>query len=431
MAISRNASLGRDRIVQDAGDSNLRFLPSRFAISGNPLDPAGGECLEFACPECHLGLSRATLTAEPLFTSLVGAPQAGKTFLLTAAVSELRRTLQALGCAFNDASPRENVILQEYAQRLQPQDPDALIAPLRPTDPAHPPNGVMVKIRGKDQRFLKPFQFHFRPNPDVSSVARSASAAGGRPGEGRPSPAAAAGSLLVLYDNPGEDFLAGAQDGIESARHVMHSRMIFFALNPLAERRMRERCHQNHPLVRTPPKAELRSECRQELVFSEIVSRVMSLKGLLPTESLGARVVVAITKSDLWPDMYKLLIDNRFWRDKQSDVFRGGVDWGAVDEVCIRAKELVRQVWPEFVSAADAADERRAARFFPVSILDPAQSGECVGPSGEFVIRARAVCPRWVEVPFLWALHRTVKLEAPASAPGTRMGGGSPGSASP
>lgn len=399
-AISKS---GVDRVVSDPGEGGLRFLPSRFALNGNPYDPSGRECTEFACPDCHLRLERAHLVTEPVFTSVVGAPRAGKTFLLTAAVWQLRSTLQALGCAFEHASPRENGVLQEYGKRLiQPANSDAIIEELGPTDALRPPNGMTVRIKGSDRRLLQPFQYHFLPSPMLTK-------------------AGIAKRLLVLYDNPGQDYLSETRDGLESSQHIKHSKVILFVLNPLAERRLRDQCDPNHPLVRNPPEEELRLDGRQELVLSEVIKRATALRGLNPGGKIGARIVVAITKSDLWPKMYNIIRDRQYIvGDPKSPSLARGV----IEDVSREARDVMKSVWPEFVKTVETADEENRPKFFPVSILNPDMAQSSVDASGRFAIRGSSVKLNWAEAPMLWWLTRDAGLRGPSR--GAPAGGDRP-----
>ncbi|HLO42409.1 MAG TPA: hypothetical protein VK176_15410 [Phycisphaerales bacterium] len=404
LAISRNSTLGRDRVVLDDQDRNIRFLPSRFAENGNPLDPAGSECHEYACPECHLGLSRNNLVAEPNYFSLVGAPQSGKSFFLTASTWRLQTILLHLRCSLLDASPRENTLLREYARRLfESDDRTAPIEPLSPTDWRNPPNSVQVRIRNRTLRLLKPFQFLFRANKDwMAEAIERATAANGTP-PGRLLNAAEYGSQVLLYDNPGEDHLAQSSEGLDSASHMRFSKVLLFTLNPLGDRSLRARCDQSHPLVKNPPAIEVEPRCAQNLVFSEAVRRIARLKGAGPAGSIGARVVVAVTKADLWPELYEQISTPLEYQGRG----RPSLPQEEIDRVSTQTKLLVRQAWPEFVDAADRADEAQAARFFPVSVLKPSA---CRGDNPR-VIRGEDVHPAWCEVPLLWSILRTTGCE--------------------
>src|SRR5258708_3176566 len=66
------------------------FLPTRFNIEGNALDAKGFACQALACPHCHLAIPRALLETEPLFVSILGGPDCGKSYFLAALTWELR-----------------------------------------------------------------------------------------------------------------------------------------------------------------------------------------------------------------------------------------------------------------------------------------------------------------------------------------------------
>lgn len=391
MAVCVSKSLGTDPVAgADPVAPNLRVLPSRFSPQGNPLDPMGAECEQYACPRCRLGLSRANLMAPPFFVSLVGAPRAGKTFLLTSAIYTLQQTLQGLGFALRDASPLENRVIHDYGQRLmRPLDPARQVDPaeiLGVTDQKSPPNSVRVRIAGRGHRLLKPFQFVFNELPSNP----------GAPGE--PARRRRADQVLALYDNPGQDYLAGNHEGRDSSRHLRHSRVILFVLNPLGEARLRERCDPRHPMVRSPAPEELSADSRQQLVFSEMVARAAHMQGRSATQGLEARVVIVVSKSDLYPDMYGLIGENDYVR---ADGAGRSLDTRRINGVASDASRILRDAWPELMAIADAADSKGKPLVFPVSVFRPgAGSGD---GAGDLRVTGADVRPSWVEVPFLWS----------------------------
>lgn len=398
MAVAMQSSLGVDLVAAADDNPNVRFLPSRFSIRGIPLDPSGAECLHLACPQCHLMLSRANLVAQPLFVSIVGAPRAGKTFLLTAAVRRLRTTLRLLGCKFGDASTFENRVLEEYAQRLfEPADPREVIESLGSTHPMTPANSVVVRIRGEEQRLLKPFQFHFVPGERVL------------PPPQRSDPRALVGRVIALYDNPGQDHLAGNREGLGSIRHIAHAKVVVFVLNPLSEKRLRERCDQEHPLVRDPTAEEMRAESKPAMVLSELITRIATFKGRSPNAPLDARVVIVISKSDLFPEMYELIRPSPSGVDLATPVGDSQLGWvNRMNDVSNEASRRLEALWPEFMELARNADAKRSPKVFPVSIVDPDAAKQARNVGG-FALTGEMIRPVWVEVPFFWSITRSIE----------------------
>src|SRR5215203_4780290 len=74
--VSEHVELLGDAML--GADHQRRFLPSRFTVEGNALDPAGVACTSLACPRCHLSIPRVILEVDPLFVSVLGAPSSGK-----------------------------------------------------------------------------------------------------------------------------------------------------------------------------------------------------------------------------------------------------------------------------------------------------------------------------------------------------------------
>ena len=67
--ISEHVDLLGDRLL--GPEQQQRFLPSRFSLDGDAIDPRGMVCRSLACPRCHLPVPRAMLELEPLFVSIL------------------------------------------------------------------------------------------------------------------------------------------------------------------------------------------------------------------------------------------------------------------------------------------------------------------------------------------------------------------------
>ena len=402
-----NQSLGIDPVAAADHNANIRYLPSRFSLKGIPLDPSGTESLYLACPNCHLLLSRANLIAKPLFVSVVGAPRAGKTFLLTAATKLLVPTWKHLGFSFSDASTIENRVLREHAQRLfEPPDARAPIDSLLSTDPVSPANSILVRLRGEQKRLLKPFQFHLKQVKHLPQY----------PG------LVVQDRVVAFYDNPGQDHLPGAREGMDSIRHIAEAKVVIFVLNPLGEKRLRDRCDQTHPLVRNPPADEVRSQAGQDLVLAEFIDRVKTLKGLRPNAALDARVVVVVSKADVFPDMYDLI---RAAPSADADRRLPASEWiddKRMNDVSDEAMIRLKRHWPEFVSRVTRADKENQPLVFPVSMVSPEAAKRAAEATGKFVLTGEMIKPRWMDVPMRWSIWHSldefhgIKPSNPSSA---------------
>ena len=92
--ISEHQELLGDPLLGES--AQRRFLPARFTLTGEALDPRGQVCREIACPHCHLPLPRAMLEHPPLLVSIIGTPTCGKSYFLGALTWSLRRTPSAI-----------------------------------------------------------------------------------------------------------------------------------------------------------------------------------------------------------------------------------------------------------------------------------------------------------------------------------------------
>jgi hypothetical protein len=119
----------------------MRFLPTRFTVSGDAIDARGLPCYRVACPECHLPLPRAILEVDPVFISILGTPSCGKSYYLASLTWQLRRRLQAsFHLSFNDADVLANQGLLNYEENIFLRDnPDEpiLLADLIPKTQLH------------------------------------------------------------------------------------------------------------------------------------------------------------------------------------------------------------------------------------------------------------------------------------------------------
>lgn len=396
LAIARHPSLGNDPVTGGA----LRFLPSRFTANGNPLDPTGDECLELACPRCHLSITRVNLSAQPLFASIVGGPASGKSYLLAAATWMLRQTLPKLGWAITDASPLENAIIQANEQRLFLAADQETPAKIEKTDEGQAHLFSTIFVHGRSERLLKPFQFLLKP------ISRSSNALQ---------------RVLVLYDNPGEHFLPGSSQGIDASRHLGQSKVLLFVLDPLADPRLRSLCRADESQVQHGTRVDgyHTSDIRQELILNEVAARIAKLKGLRPGEPIGAGLIVLVTKADLCPPLVKLLDGESFiTKPPQS-----GLAIERMKVVSRATRDFLKQHCPELVATAQSMSAQPL--FLPVSALgaSPVRTQASDG-SFFFGIAPRNVKPKWAEAPFLAALHSLdpeifPNTGMPASASGT------------
>ena len=211
-------------------DASLRFLPTRFTVAGDALDPKGTPCSRLACPRCHLLFPEALLELKPIFFSLLGAVASGKSFFLAALSYQMRRTLPPLfRLAFTDTEPELNRHLSEYEESLiaatSSREPVLLSSLIRKTE-EHGDLYHTVSYGGRTATYPRPVLFTIRPQS----------------GHPRENEATRYGRVICLYDNAGESFLPG-KDSAENpvTRHMAFARVLFFVFDPTQEPGFREK----------------------------------------------------------------------------------------------------------------------------------------------------------------------------------------------
>jgi hypothetical protein len=379
----------------------LRFLPTRFNVEGNALDPQGQVCQELACPQCHLRVPRPLFEMAPLFASIAGTPSCGKTYFLASMTWRLRHTLpKQFAMTFSDADPVSNLLLNEYEnQQFFNPNPDEIIK-LAKTDE----HGVLYDtVLYGDQlvEYPRPFLFATRPTAAHPNYSHSAKVS----------------RLVCLYDNAGESFEPG-NDSVSSpvTRHLAQAHVLMFCFDPTQDPRLRRECQSrtNDPQVVTALETR-----RQEAVFHELVDRVRRHAGLHQYQKHSRPLVIIVTKFDVWSS----LLDSGDLPSPWAPAGNGGLsvlDLPAIDSVSNRVRGMLWEFSPEMVSAAEAFSDR--VHYIPVSAtgcspeLDPS-TGKLLG------IRPRDISPVWVEVPLLVALARWGGGMIPYKTPKERIVG--------
>ncbi len=363
-------------------DQQLRFLPTRFTIEGNALDPRGLPCQELACPQCHLSVPRAVLEMAPLFTSIAGSPSCGKSYFLASMTWRLRQVLaEKFAMTFSDADLVSNRILNQYEedQFLNPNQ-DALVRLAKTEEQGD----LYDTVRYGDQvvTYPRPFLFLLRPakaHPrfhDARKLSR----------------------LVCLYDNAGESFQPG-KDTLANpvTRHLAYSNVLFFCFDPTQDPRFRRACQGKTEDVQVTRSTVT---ARQEILLNEIADRVRKYTGLQHTQRHTRPLVVIVTKYDAW---WPLLGVERL-PDPFVAPSNGSGPWGLnlplVQETSDQVRKLLQKFAPELTSAAEGF--ARNVLYVPVSATG---RGPEVDPAtGQVGVRPRDIKPMWCETPMLAAL---------------------------
>lgn len=337
----------------------LRFLPSRFDLTGAAIDPEGARCTRLACPRCRQEFPRAMLEVPAGIVSVVGSPGAGKSHLLASAAWCLRRQGATLGIEVVDAEPRLNARLHAAENMLFAASSASRATRLAKTETSGGDGYRAVRVEGREETVPSPFVFQ------VHAV--------GSERDDR---------LLVLYDNAGEHFLPGSDEATRPVtRHLGRSEAIVFVLDPTQDAGFRA-------AAGLPEGAGL--VARQDVVLAEMAARVRHHRGRRTDEPVDVPLVVAMAKADLWARVAGLdLADEPF--------VAGAVDADRLREAHRALASLCERASPEFMAAMRAGFER--SLLVPCSALGPDGSGP--------------ILPRWAAAPFVaaWEWRSGGRLE--------------------
>lgn len=382
-------------------DSPKRFVPSRFAVSGEALDAFDAPCRHLACPHCHLILPSVLLEHKSRIMSIAGTPGSGKTYFLTSASWQLRQILdRGFGLAISDADPESNQALVKNEQLMfLPENPNQLVV-LEKTQLEGTQYSTVQIEPGQTITLPQPFMFTIRP------TARHVNARG----------AEVLTEVLCMYDNAGEHFLPGS-DSLTSptTQHLSHSKNIFFLFDPSQDVRFRSRLL---GLSSDPQIGQVRRAFRQDNVLLEMAARIRRHAGMSADEKLRQPLTIVVTKSDIWKKLLKgfdIETEPYQLEERLSGSILGRINKDYVELVSRQIENLLVETVPEFVSAVN--DISAQALYIPVSATGGATQ---LDPStGLLKIRAADVKPCWATVPFLYEFSRWGKLVGSIRQEGT------------
>jgi hypothetical protein len=385
--ISKHPDLVGDPI---AGENEYkRFEAMRFNIMGEALDERGFAATDVACPRCHLQVPEAMLEVAPLFVSIIGAPASGKSYFLTSMAWELRRLLPKMALSFSDADPQRNSPIHEYEQSLfmntQPNEPTEI----RKTQSDDPRLYRTTMIEGAAIRFPVPLQFLLWPTPDHSkySVARQV------------------GRLVVMYDNAGEDYLPGAEDGASPVvQHLAKSQILFSFFDPTQDPGFRAECGSVDPQLSgelRPGQQTPSIMHRQETLLRETTVRIRRYLGMAQDERLSKPLIVIVPKFDIIAKMAGVSLDTEPYTESKEGR-PALMDTGRVERVSDQLRELFRRLCPEYVASAESLS--MAVRYVPVSALGGSPELVHRGEQSFYGIRPVNIKPKWVTVPLMYSL---------------------------
>lgn len=401
--VARHADLVGDDIVGPS--AYRRFLPIDFSVAGNAIDARGMECQDLACPHCHLIISRPLIELPPSFISIVGAPASGKSYFLGATTWKMRSQAGRFGLIYADGDPAANEEVQRYEELLFLNADEDEPVEIRKTETRGSQLYQTIMLDGQRQTFPRPFVFTINPAADHP----------------RAGDANFPRRSLVLYDNAGEHFLPG-QDSVSApvTLHVARSAVLLFVFDPTQDPRFRQKCHSDDPQLRHGLRPGANTPLmRQEIILNELAGRIRRHKGLSQAQQHEAPLLVVLAKADIWHD----LVDLDLTREPIVEDASASLDLARVEAVSRRCRELMAELCPEIVTAAEGLS--RTVRYVPVSALG--RSPEVVEKDARtfYGIRPRDIQPRWVTVPMLWALNHAAPGLIPVRQAATHQTGAS------
>ena len=356
MWITAHPELRGDSLLGE--DAQQRFVPSRFNADCHAIDVKGVVCRKLACPNCHLGLSRAMKLRQRL-------------------ASEFR-------LSFADADPEANQILSDYEEALFLNSQDDKLVALRKTEK----EGDLyesVRFGERTMWYPRPFVFAVQPRPDHPENRRLRRLS----------------RAVCLYDNAGEHFLPGGElPHSPATQHLTLSRALLFLFDPTQNPRFREACRGHSD----DPQLEQRQWVhRQDQVLLEAAHRIRTAAGLPQNARDKRPLIVVVTKYDAWWSLAKFEPLESDWVIRSHSSGVCGLHVERLLRVSQKMRVILMKHAPELVAAAEGFSED--VTYIPVSALGRGPERDADGALG---VRPQDINPMWAEVPMLYALHRTV-----------------------
>lgn len=371
-----------------------RFPPTRFTPEGQPVDPKGSRCQEFACPDCHLLVPGVLLERKPgLFISVFGRSKSGKSYCLAAASHMLQaRTARRLGLAVAEPHTASNALLRMYRRSIfNIADPDALVM-LQKTDITG--DLWYHKVRySEDDSDIRQY-----PRPMFYQVSPVASSSGSEQQT----------QTICIYDNAGEHFEPGHdRPDHPETQHLARSSALIFIFDPTQEPVFLRECLQKS----TDPQFEhYAKELRetQDIILATADQNVKRHMGCELAVPLDVPLVIVLAKFDAWKHNIRGDLPDFLWRgDGQNELterFRSDVVRGVSQQM----RKLLSDFCPAIVTAAERMSRRVC--YVPTSATGcvPVVDGYSREGTPIFKHRAGSIRPQWAEVPMLWILSQLV-----------------------
>lgn len=359
-----------------------RFLPDRYMANGYAVDPMGEVCSKMACPNCHLPIPVSAAKLPLVSISVLGESSSGKSCFLASMTWQLRKTLQLdFQFGFTDADTEMNQKINNNEKVLFMGDG---LARLMKTDPTG--DGYRtVKFGDKSVTYLAPYLFNMQPSehhPNAQHASRISNS-------------------IALYDNAGESFRAGQDSGTyQVTRHLLQSDATFFIFDPTQHQNFRNHCKSNsNDLQMREGNIE-----RQEIILSEVESRLKRLGGLGINEKYSKPFFFIVNKFDAWARALQLKRLPNPWAQKRPD-YPAFLNLGAINQQSTVMRDILSKLCPEVVAAAERFSNN--VTYIPISSFGRSiERDQSTGMEG---VQAGKLNPMWVEVPFLCLMSQLKK----------------------
>ncbi len=377
MHIAVHDSLRGDPILGE--DAPQRFLATRYDDDGNALDAMGLPATDHACPHCRRKLPPSFLELPQHIISLVGDQSSGKSYYLAVLAKVLPAALyKRFDVTMQDADPTGNAALNSMKTTLfsgaGPEQTRLIKTQMQ---------GAMYDRFPRQGRMVllpKPFTYQLKPRGDI-------------PGAG-----------LIFYDNAGEHFQPGI-NVVENpgAQHVASADGVMYLVDPFEIPDFRRFLGETaDPGMKKPPGD------RQEVILSEIRTRVAAIQRLRPDQRIKAPLAVILGKCDAWLHRLPHI-------SLAQPVQNGSFNLDALCKNSAMVRDLLKDICPGVVANAEALSE--SVCYFPMSSFGhtPVPWSGKDATTGVATPDPKQINPVLAEVPPLWLLSQIAPQIVPTS----------------
>jgi len=396
--------------ISTKGDRTFQhcFRPIRFDLNNRPLDLEGIPCTKRACPNCHLFIPERLLDTPPLFLSIAGAPQAGKSYYLGNMVYHVQKAAARFGLNFNDEATELNGLINRYKNTFYGQNDQELYVDIEKTEEVGELWYSTIYDGIHKYAYPRPFVFGVRLKEDKHPHAKQK--------ENRE-------RILCLYDNAGESFLPGMEKRLHPVtRHLAESSAVLFLFDPTQDPNLRSvlRKTSEDPQLESVqdkgPRVESGTQDPDQQQILNVVAERIKAERQSGGTMIDAPLIVLVAKADVLPPIegvpcfqdvtnatYKAV--NTTCYDKSESLWK--LNLSTIRDISNSLRAFMEQHVPQFVSAAEANWSPDQIYYVPVSALgrSPHRVQREDGQGSYLAIRPDNLRPLFVELPMLLAFH--------------------------